>query len=54
MRRLSALSTIEGSTVVSAGLSFTCLPPHWVGGFQFWTADERCAAVAQELGIGYW
>jgi predicted nucleic acid-binding protein len=24
-----------------------------VGGFQFWTADERCAAVAQELGIGY-
>jgi predicted nucleic acid-binding protein len=24
-----------------------------VGGFQFWTADERCAAVAQELGVGY-
>src|ERR1700728_4221320 len=23
------------------------------GGFQLWTADERFASVAQELGIGY-
>jgi predicted nucleic acid-binding protein len=23
------------------------------GGFQLWTADERFAAIAQELGIGY-
>lgn len=24
-----------------------------VGGFQLWTADERCASVARELGCGY-
>lgn len=23
------------------------------GGLQFWTADERCATVARELGVGF-